>query len=428
MLVVSLATVSVAQTKNSPARGKARTTVPAGRAPVVPPQLLQAEQALAKRDYATAEPLLLALTRENPQDFRSWYDLGYVYAQTNRVEQAIAAFKKSIALDHSIAQTQSALGTLLLSLDRHAEAVPYLRRATELQPTFAAWMALGNAQEKASPAEAIAAYGKAATLDAGSPAPHLRAGIVHERLQHWADAEREYLAAQKIRPSSEALAGLVNVYRATDRSDDAENALRRYLEVAPTDGPGHLLLGRLLAARGQKEEAAREFAAAAQASSDPATLKALASELAAEKQHAPALSLYRRLLELTPDDADAHYRIGAVLSSSGNFAEAEQHFLHALKLDSKLTDAYGSLAVAASKNDHHELAVRALDARAKLAPETAATYFLRATSYDHLKQYPLAAENYRQFLQVANGSSPDQEWQARHRLIAIQPEGGNKKK
>jgi hypothetical protein len=33
----------------------------------------------------------------------------------------------------------------------------------------------------------------------------------------------------------------------------------------------------------------------------------------------------------------------------------------------------------------------------------------------------MAAQNYHRFLEVANGEYPDQEWQARHRLIAIEP-------
>jgi hypothetical protein len=46
---------------------------------------------------------------------------------------------------------------------------------------------------------------------------------------------------------------------------------------------------------------------------------------------------------------------------------------------------------------------------------------VRASAYDHLRDYKKAAENYHQFLKVANGKYPDQEWQATHRLIAIEP-------
>jgi len=64
--------------------------------------------------------------------------------------------------------------------------------------------------------------------------------------------------------------------------------------------------------------------------------------------------------------------------------------------------------------------IGALDARAKLLGETPMTYFLRASAYDHLRDYKRAAVNFHLFLKVANGKYPDQEWQATHRLITIE--------
>ena len=66
--------------------------------------------------------------------------------------------------------------------------------------------------------------------------------------------------------------------------------------------------------------------------------------------------------------------------------------------------------------------MQALDMRAKFLPETPATYFLRATTFDNLKPIPQAVEYYQKFLAVDGGKFPDEEWQARHRLIAIDPQ------
>lgn len=93
----------------------------------------------------------------------------------------------------------------------------------------------------------------------------------------------------------------------------------------------------------------------------------------------------------------------------------------AVKLKPDFGAAYGDLAAAANENKNYELTIRALDARAKFLPEIPVGYFLRATAYDHLRAYKQAAENYHRFLDVAGGQFPDQEWQARHRLIAIEP-------
>lgn len=416
-----------AQTSSRTAQTKHRAAAQQNR-PAIPPELAKAEEAIRKNDYASAEPLLLTETKNNPQDFRAWYDLGFVYAQTNRQDEAVKAFRKSIAIDPSIEQPQAALGTLLVQLGRNDEAIPYLAKAAELKPNAQSWMSLGSAQEKNHPQDAVVSFRKAAQVDPTKAEPHARAGTIYEQLKDWPNAEREYLAAQKIAPSSDVLAGLVNIYQQTGRTEQAEGALREYLKLLPNDAKAHLQLGRILAQKGEKDEASKEFEAAAAGATDPNSLKQLASEFASNKDYPKAIGLYRRVVQQSPQDVDARFQLAVALNSAGDAPAAEQEFMKVVKLAPQMPEAYGNLAVAASKNNHHELAIRALDTRAKFAPETAGTYFLRATSYDHLKQFPLAAENYHLFLQAANGAYPDQEWQARHRLIAIEPEGGKKKK
>ena len=92
-----------------------------------------------------------------------------------------------------------------------------------------------------------------------------------------------------------------------------------------------------------------------------------------------------------------------------------------MKLKPGFAAAYGDLAFAASENNDYAMTLKALDARAKLQPGIPITYFLRASAYDHLKDVKQAAANYRLFLQGAAGKYPDQEWQAKHRLIALEP-------
>src|SRR5207245_5618137 len=122
-----------------------------------------------------------------------------------------------------------------------------------------------------------------------------------------------------------------------------------------------------------------------------------------------------------PDDPELRHGLGQAFLKQRKFAEAQQELLAAVKLKPDFGAAYGDLAIAANENKNYELAIRALDARAKLLGEIPVGYFLRATAYDHLHDRKQAAENYHRFLEVANGRFPDQARQARHRLVAIGP-------
>jgi predicted Zn-dependent protease len=178
----------------------------------------------------------------------------------------------------------------------------------------------------------------------------------------------------------------------------------------------------VLAAEGKNDEAIVELQAGAKlAPADVSLQRDLADLYTTAKKYDLAEASYRLLLTATPNDAILHQQLGEALMAQKKFADAEKEFLVAVKLKPDLGTAYGDLAFAASENKDYPLTIKGLDARVKFLPEIPITYFLRASAYDHLKDFKKAAMNYHLFLNTANGKYPDQEWQAKHRLIAIEP-------
>lgn len=421
---MATAAILSAQTQKVPPR----RTPSSRQKTAVPPGLIRAEQAISTKDYATAEPLLLEETRRNPEDFRAWYDLGFVYQETKQPEKALVAFRRSVAIDATNAEAFAALGMLELTLAQNHEAVEHLQKAAAMKPTARIWMALAAAYGPARPDDALAALAKATALATRDPEPRVRAGMIYEQRRDYRHAEKEYLAARELGDGGESLAGLINVYQQTGRSEEAIARLKEFLVRSPNEARAHMQLGRLLADKGDVEGATQQLEAAIPLTDkDAKQLGQIAAEFVALRQDQKAIPLLKRVVQLEPNDARSHLLLATSLNSVLDFAAAESEFVRAIELDPKLPDAYGGLAIAASKNQHHALAIKALDERAKLTADNAGTYFLRATSYDHLQQYPSAIENYHRFLAIANGAYPDQEWQARHRLIAIEPEGKKKK-
>jgi tetratricopeptide (TPR) repeat protein len=397
--------------------------------PSLVPALIQAEKALDIDDFVTAENKLKHIVSDDDTNYRAWFDLGYVYTATHRDKDAIAAYRKSIAAKPDLFESNLNLG-ILLGEAGNPEAETYLRAATKLKPSGSpqkglerAWLSLAHVLESKDPQAAVAGYGEAAKLEPNDPEPHLAAGRLLEKQNRFPDAEREYQQAVALDPKSvEGMAGLVNVYTKTQHLPEAEKMLRRYLELNPQNASAHLQLGRVLSARNDAASARSEYEAALKlAPNDSQAQRELAGLDLAAGHYDEAARRYQVLVQERPSDPDLHYALGNALMHARDFPAAQQALLETVKLKPDLVPAYGDLALTASENKQYELAIRALDARAKFLPETPGTYFLRATCYDNLRAFKQAAENYRQFLQVAQGQYPDQEWQARHRLIAIDP-------
>ena len=161
--------------------------------------------------------------------------------------------------------------------------------------------------------------------------------------------------------------------------------------------------------------------ALSKSSADPAIPRELALLYYDAKQYEAAARLLQPLAQQAPADTELHWRYGEALFHLRKYVEAEPELMKALQQKPDLAEAYGDLAFAAEQNKHYQLTLRALELRAKYLPEIPATYFMRATAYDNLNIRKLAAENYKLFLAASAGKFPDQEFQARHRLIAIEP-------
>lgn len=396
--------------------------------------LAQAEAAMDHEQWSQAEEILRKLVAQNAKDAQAWFDLGYtMHAQGNYAE-AIHAYRGAVVAQPESFECNLNLG-LMLAHEHDAEAEKFLERATLLKPSgehprkalARAWSALAELRAKDA-AAALAAWNKAAELDPSLPNLLSHAEAL-TRAEDLSAAEREAKRAAELAPKApEPQAVLANIYMNAKRLPEAEAALGRVLAVLPQNENAHLQLGRVLSAQEKFEPAAEELRKAlALQAGDWDALRELAYVCERLKKWPEAEQHYRKLAGQFPADAGIHDGLGSALMAQLKYAEAKDEFLRALKLKPSWGEAWGRFAMALAGNQQYDLAIKAMDERKKYLPETPSTYFLRATYYDHLRLYPDAVQNYKAFLAISNGQFPDEEWKARHRLVAIDPEAKKKR-
>ena len=391
-------------------------------------KLNQAEAAIEKKDYASAEALLKEAVASAPDNYTAWYDLGFVYHALGREPESVDAYRKSVQAKPDAFESNFSLG-IALAEAQNPEAEQYLRKAAKLTPVShpaqgqaRAWLALGHLLLKSNPQEAATAFREAAVLDPKDPEPHLLAGTALEAAKS-PDAEQEYQLALSMDPkSSSAMTALTNYYMTQHRFNDAEALLRKLIVIEPNNAGAHFQLARMLVISGKNDDAVAEFESGLKL--DPSDTKAqrdLADTYVDLHKFGDAEKIYVTLLNSSPKDADLHHMLGRALLQDKKFADAERELMTSVQLKPDVGETYGDLAIAANQNKNYALAIKAADVRAKYLPENPMTYFLRATAYDHLLDAKQASKYYHQFLDSSAGKFPDQEWQAKHRLIAIEP-------
>lgn len=398
----------------------------------------QAEAALEKGDFPSAVKLLKALAAEHPKDAQVLYDLGYAEERSGDETGAEQAYEGAIAAAPNVAEPRLALGLLDARAGRTAKARSELISVAEMESAAPqnrgrAYRALAQLDEHSDPATASTELLAAIKLTGETPEDAALTAALAERSGDASAAETSYRRALQQHPEDmEAATGLAHILERSNRSAEAETVLAAPLKAHPDDPRVVSEMASVYASEGKTKDATALLATlrALPAFAHDATLaRQLARLYAVDNQNAEAEKLFRQLLT---DDTKAAQDptilddLGSVLVRQQKYAEAEQVLGQAVAQRDRFPspaafgDAAGHLAFAASKNGHPQAVLQALSVRATVLPNSGPSLFLEATAHDTLHQYREAERSYRAFLAIANGQFPDQEFQAKHRLVALE--------
>ncbi|HEY3706198.1 MAG TPA: tetratricopeptide repeat protein [Terracidiphilus sp.] len=430
LLLFASACIAVPCPGQAPVAPVAGPASPAARSnpPEVAAEVAAAEEAIVKSDWKTAESKLAAYLTAHPDDARALFDAGYAADALNELDQAAAYYQRAVKADPQSFEAQLSLGLLLARQGKMEEARAPLEAATQLDAGEAgatakarAWRALAQIDRGADPAKASSELLDAIKLTAETPRDTLLAAELAAATNQLDPAEAAYRRVlQSDGKNLEATAGLVHVLIAKKQYADAEAMARKGLEQSPDDPALTAQLATALVAQ-DKAEAIPLLEKLHQAHPQDENMTRMLAEVTAEAGDAAASDkLYAPLVAAHPDDAELLIAHGQNLIRQMRFAEAFQVFTKATNLAPADADGWSGLAFSASKTRQPSVTINALTMRSKSLPDNPSTLFLWATSYDLLHDRDLAITYYKHFLEAAAGKFPDQEWQARQRLLLLE--------
>jgi len=390
--------------------------------------LTQAEDALAHEEYTKAITLLNQSLQDKPGNAVALYDLGFAYDAEDREADAESAWRHAIEFDPKQFESRLGLGVLLARKGDANGAREQLQTAITLTPLTGgdaakapAYRALAQLNMTIDPVAASDELQQAIKLSQETTADTLLAAELAENVDDAQDAEKAYRRVLAHDANdAEATSGLAHLLILEKKYADAEKLLTQALALHPNDPALTAQMVTIYSAEGNVDAAVPMLEKLHQAEPTNANVEHMLAELYTQTGDAvKADPLYANLLAHGTPDAALLADRGLNLIKQGRYAEAEAILKRSVAANAGNGDAWSSLAFAASENHDPQMSLNALAQRAKYLPDLPATLFLYAVSYDALHQYKQAADYYHRFLGVANGKFPDQEWQARHRLVAL---------
>ncbi|HEY2040786.1 MAG TPA: tetratricopeptide repeat protein, partial [Edaphobacter sp.] len=370
---------------------------------------------------------------KNPKDAQILYNLGSAQDALDHTSEAEAAYRKAIAASPNLLEPHLALGLLLARSGKTAEAHTELAAAATVPDgdpglRARAYRAMARLDQSGNPAGASDELLNAIKLSSETPDDILLTGELAEANNDSTAAEAAYRRLLTADPdNTQASAALIHLLMRQGKADQAEPLLTAALQKHPDDPTLNSQLASLYESQNKADKAIPlvEKLHASQPQ-DASITRLLARLYARDSQYEKALSLYTTLSAASPNDPTLLDDQADTLIRMRRPADAETILKRAVA-DPKAfptPQAYASaashLAFAAANNNDPATVLHALELRAKVSPPTPSTIFLAAAAHDKLHQVKEASDLYKQFLAAAQGQFPDEEWEAKHRLSALE--------
>jgi len=252
-------------------------------------------QALNAGNLAAAEALAKKMLKQFPNAFAVHNLYGNALAGQNKFKDAVAAFRKALAIDASVAELHFNVGILLTNLNRTEEAITSYKKAVKLKPSLTdAHYNLGTALQAESKFEQAAnSYKKAIELEPGFFEALVNLGVVLQEQSHLTEAVEVYKRALTIQKDAKVYFNMGTALKNEGKLGDAIECYNYALELKPGYAEVYSNMGEVLRDQGRYDE---------------------------------SVTYYKKALECDPSLPVANYSLAVYLYDSGDLDGALEHF------------------------------------------------------------------------------------------------------
>jgi tetratricopeptide (TPR) repeat protein len=400
-------------------RAPSQTTLPVN--PVTAFSEEEGLKAMDRKDFQQAFEIFTKLAADDPKDYTAWFNLALSEAALQQYDAAIEHLQKTLELKPELYEAELNLGLLYLRSHKVAEAEPHFEAAVRLKPNeFRVQMYLADNQLALGKDDAAAkSYEAALKLNPKLARAELGLGQSLLHLGSLDQAAEHYRAATMLDPKLKSYQlELAAAYADAKRPTDAIAILKE----SPDTAGAAKQLGELYLAANQPQLAVEQLELAAKQSPNLGNQMALATAYIKNNQEELAAPILEKSLAANPNDYDVQMALGRIWRDRRDYQKAVDRFYVAAKLKPNDPVVWSEIASSCVIAEMYPQAIAALDQIHRLNAEKPGHYYLRAIVLDKLRQNKAALENYKRFLELSQGKSPDEEFKARQRVRILEHE------
>lgn len=321
-------------------------------------------------DLIAAEKIYNEILEANPFDPDANHNIGVLYAQTGRTNDAVSSFSQAILINTKVTQFWHSLYDLASSLSNTvlANEIAFLStifgsKFVDVQfDNLAEELKMSGVEEPSNLAkELIIKYRRSGDIefsfDLASKLTVLYPrsvvlrnfiGVLHTDLNDFCSAITAYNKALELQPNSpEILNNLAMAHRAVDDYESAVACLKQSIELNGQYLQAQYNLANLFCEMGQVGASTKLYTRALEIKPDAYEVYYnFAIALSRLGQKSAAIEKYERCLEINAKFTEAHYNLANLYFATGQITRAVNGYVNAIKLNPKYIPAWNNLKFA----------------------------------------------------------------------------------
>jgi tetratricopeptide (TPR) repeat protein len=316
----------------------------------------QAEQALSEKNWDGAAKALERLSLLAPKVPEVQANLGLAYYSQGRILEAAQAFQRALKLNPQMARAERMLGLCFAELGRNQEAVSVLEPAFRHPPDNQMGRLIGLDLERAY--AGLHQYARAAAVFdiLLSRYPNDPEILFHASRLY---ADRAYQLIQRLMQEAPDSVWVhyatAEVHESLQHYDLATREYRTVLEMEPRLPGVHFRLGQAILLGSRDSKAVSE-----------------------------AIHEFEQELTIAPENADAEYELGEIDRERGQFDQSLEHFSKAVRYQPQFEEAQIGLSRALISLNRPREALAHLREAVRLNPQNEVSHFLLASVHKAL--------------------------------------------
>jgi len=254
--------------------------------------------------------------------------------------EPIAFYERTLRYEPKSSRTYNNLGLIYSNIGKKEEAITLYKKAIEINPNnVKAYSNLGVAYNAVGKnKEAIALYEKMIEIKLSRAYAYNNLGLVYISMGRKEEAMASLKKAIEINPSfQEGYNNLGNIYLGLSKNDEAIALYKKAIEINPNNVTAYNNLGKTFVAIGKLEEAMAAFKKAVEINPDDAeTYNNLGKTYLAIGKIGGAIASYKRALKINPNNAMVHNNLAAAYYYNKQYDSAIKHYDIAIGLGYKV--------------------------------------------------------------------------------------------